>query len=479
VDWQKHTRPGLSRRELLRLAAKAGVGLPLIRLGALPANLITGQLSRPLPVRAHAELTPSDDEFLEELEKANFNYFWEQTNPETGIVKDRTNVRWPEKPGKSEVGSIAATGFGLTALCIAEKRGYVSSARARERVLTGLRFMWKKLPSERGFFYHWANINTGERVWDSEVSSVDTALLLCGILTCREHFQHSEISDLATEMFNRVDWNWLSEDTRILPHGWTPETGFLQYRWDSYSEMMMMYLMGMGSSTHALPADSWDAWKRTTFEFDGIRFIGSYAPLFIHQYSQAWFDFRGKRDRYADYFQNSVVATDVHRRFCLSLAKTFPDYSDDLWGITASDSDKGYEIWGGPPSTGPIDGTIVPCAAGGSLPFTPTASMRVLRTIKNRYEAGTWSHYGFVDAFNPLKNWYDSDVVGIDSGITMIMAENARTGFVWKTFMKNPEAQRGMDRAGFKSYQAPTTEEAGASPASGGAPGAHNTTARR
>jgi hypothetical protein len=241
---------------------------------------------------------------------------------------------------------------------------------------------------------------------------------------------------------------------------------------------MMMYLMGMGSSTHALPADSWDAWKRTTFEFDGIRFIGSYAPLFIHQYSQAWFDFRGKRDRYADYFQNSVVATDVHRRFCLSLAKTFPDYSDDLWGITASDSDKGYEIWGGPPSTGPIDGTIVPCAAGGSLPFTPAASMRVLRTIKNRYEAGTWSHYGFVDAFNPLKNWYDSDVVGIDSGITMVMAENARTGFVWKTFMKNPEAQRGMDRAGFKSYQASTTEEAGA-PSASGPTSAHNTAARR
>jgi hypothetical protein len=478
VDWQKHTRPGLSRRELLQLAAKASVGLPLIRLGALPATLITGQLSRPLPVRAHAELSPTDDQFLEELEKANFYYFWEQTNPETGIVKDRTNVRWPEKPGKSEVGSIAATGFGLTALCIAEKRGFISSARARERVLTGLRFMWKKLPNERGFFYHWANINTGERVWDSEVSSVDTALLLCGILTCRQHFQHTEISDLATEMFNRVDWNWLSEDTRILPHGWTPETGFLQYRWDSYSEMMMMYLMGMGSSTHPLPADSWDAWKRTTFEFDGIRFIGSYAPLFIHQYSQAWFDFRGKRDRYADYYQNSVIATDVHRRFCLSLAKTFPDYSDDLWGITASDSDKGYEIWGGPPSTGPIDGTIVPCAAAGSLPFTPAASMRVLRTIKNRYEAGTWSHYGFVDAFNPLKNWYDSDVVGIDSGITMVMAENARTGFVWKTFMKNPEAQRGMDRAGFKSYQAATTQEAGASPDSDVA-SPHITSARR
>jgi hypothetical protein len=217
--------------------------------------------------------------------------------------------------------------------------------------------------------------------------------------------------------------------------------------------MMMMYLLGLGSTSHALAPATWDAWKRTIFEFDGIKFIGSYAPLFVHQYSQAWFDFRGKRDLYADYFQNSILATDVHRRFCLSLANRFPDYSDDLWGITASDSINGYRVWGGPPETGPIDGTIVPCAAAGSLPFMPGPTMRVLRNIDNRYGAGTWSRYGFVDAFNPLTNWYDSDVVGIDSGITMVMAENARTSFVWDTFMKNPEAQRGMERAGFKSYQ--------------------------
>jgi hypothetical protein len=175
--------------------------------------------------------------------------------------------------------------------------------------------------------------------------------------------------------------------------------------------------------------------------------------LFVHQYSQAWFDFRNKRDQYTDYYQNSITATDVHRRFCLDLATQFPDYSDDLWGITASDSARGYVIWGGPPATGPIDGTVVPCATGGSLPFLPQATIRVLQTIKNRYGQRAWSRYGFVDAFNPLTNWYDTDVVGIDTGITMLMAENARTGFVWKTFMKNPEAQRGMERAGFKSYE--------------------------
>jgi hypothetical protein len=180
-----------------------------------------------------------------------------------------------------------------------------------------------------------------------------------------------------------------------------------------------------------------------------MRYIGSFAPLFIHQYSQAWFDFRGKRDRYANYFNNSITATEVHRRFCLQLHKQFPDYSDDLWGITASDSQYGYVVWGGPPEIGPIDGTIVPSAAGGSLAFLPGPALRVLKHINKRYGSDAWSRYGPVNAFNPLKKWYDTDVIGIDTGITLLMAENLRTNFVWNTFMKNPEAQRGFQRAGF------------------------------
>ncbi len=457
-----HTGTGLSRRELFRQLAAVAACVPgawrsIPAIGALAAQkpgIVPAIQLSDLPPATY--LSPGDDTFLEEMEKASFQYFWEQCDPKTGIVKDRCNVRGSDT---SVLGSIAATGFGLTALCIGEKRAYISSSQARDRALTTLRFLWKKMPHERGFFYHWANIGTGERLWQSEVSSVDTSILLCGILTCRQYFQHSEISQLAQEIFNRVDWNWLSEDTRILPHGWTPEGGFLPYRWDSYSEMMMMYLLGLGSSSHPLSPKAWDAWKRTTFEFDGVHYIGSYAPLFVHQYSQAWFDFRGKRDNYADYFQNSILATDVHRRFCLGLAAKFPDYSDNLWGITASDSQHGYEVWGGPPSTGPIDGTVVPCASAGSLPFLPGPVMRVLRNIHYRYGAGTWSRYGFVDAFNPLTNWYDSDIVGIDSGISMVMAENARTAFIWDTFMKNPEAQRGMERAGFKAYKPVSPQE--------------------
>jgi hypothetical protein len=393
-------------------------------------------------------LSPEDDKFLDEVENACFLYFWDQGSPKTGMVKDRCNVHVDDQ---GIVASIAATGFGLTALCIGEQRSFVTKDEAIERVVAALRFLWKKLPNHRGFFYHFANINTGERVWDSEVSSVDTAILLCGILTCREHFRHPGITELANLIFNRVDWTWLSEDTSLLPHGWTPEFGFLGSRWDYYSELMMMYLLGMGSSVYPLKEEAWNAWKRLTFEYEGLRYIGSFAPLFVHQYSQAWFDFRGKRDKYADYFQNSVTATEVHRRFCLELAKQFPDYSEDLWGITASDSDHGYVIWGGPPAIGPIDGSVVPSAAGGSLPFLPQATLRVLKTIRSRY-APAWNKYGFVNAFNPLKNWYDTDVIGIDTGITMVMAENLRSGFVWDTFMKAPEAQRGMQRAGLKKY---------------------------
>ena len=430
--------------------ARYGGCLSLATLGIFPADALGNSNTAASVVNTDPTASSlRDDPLLEELERGAFRFFWEQANPETGLVRDRLNVR---TPNKSEQASIAATGFGLTALCIGEKREYISRAESQRRVLDTLRFLWKKLPHHRGFFYHWANVNTGLRIWDSEISSVDTAILLCGILMCRQHFTNPEIHELASAIYNRVDWNWLSEDTPVLPHGWTPEGGFLQYRWDNYSEMMMMYLLGLGSDAHPLPAKAWDSWKRSTFEYNGIRYIGSFAPLFIHQYSQAWFDFRGKRDHYADYFRNSIVATDVHRRFCLDLAKQFPDYSDDLWGISASDSNHGYVVWGGPPSTGPIDGTVVPCAAAGSLPFQPEASMRVLRNIKDRYGQKTWSDYGFVDSFNPLINWYDTDVIGIDTGITMVMAENARTAFVWDTFMKNPEAKRAMIRAGFVNY---------------------------
>jgi hypothetical protein len=448
----------ISRRALLGRLACTSLAIstaPTKSLGlaarALQQYVEPAQETQPAVLPPPSTLTPQDEDFLNGMEQANFLFFLEQTNPTTGLTKDRCNVRAKDT---STAASIASTGFGLTAMCIALKRGFITHAEARRRVVRGLSFIWHKLPTHRGFFFHFADINTGERVFESEVSSVDTAILLCGVLMCRQCFQDRDIDQLAHAIFDRVDWTWIAEDTSLLSMGWTPEMGFISSKWSHYSELMMMYLLGMGSASHPLDKGAWFAWNRTFFEYDGLRYIGAFAPLFVHQYSQAWFDFRGKRDRYADYFRNSIAATEAHRIFCLELHSQFPDYSDSLWGITASDSKNGYVIWGGPPAMGPIDGTVVPCATGGSIPFMPAATMQVLRNIHDHYPQ-TWSRYGFIDAFNPLTGWYDTDVIGIDLGITMLMAENARTGYVWEMFMKNPEAQRGMQIAGFSSYTPP------------------------
>ena len=232
--------PRLSRRRLLGNLGKAAALAPFSH-----SLSVFGQSAPQTKVPA-APFSPEDDRLLDDLERLSCCYFFEQASPETGLVKDRCNAR-KAATDNTIVASIAATGFGLTALCIGDMRGYISRAEARERVLTTLRFLHDKLPNHRGFFYHFANINTGERVWDSEISSIDTAILLCGILTCLTHFRDTDITLLAHSISNRVEWTWLSEDTSLLSHGWLPEVGFLPYRWDYYNEMMMMYLLGLGS----------------------------------------------------------------------------------------------------------------------------------------------------------------------------------------------------------------------------------------
>ena len=228
-----------------------------------------------------------------------------------------------------------------------------------------------------------------------------------------------------------------------------PEAGFLKNRWDAYCEHMLLYLLAIGSPTHAIPASSWHAWRRPVFEYEGMRFISVNAPLFVHQYSHAWFDFAGKRDRYTDYFENSVLATKAHKRFCMNLKPPFAEFSEDLWGITASDSARGYRAWGGPPEQDKLDGTIVPCAAAGSIPFLPKDTLHTLTKMRERFGGKVWKRYGFIDAFNPHTHWFNPDVIGIDVGITALMAENQRSGFVWKTFMRSPDMQRAMRKAGF------------------------------
>ena len=374
-------------------------------------------------------------------------YFWEQASAKTGQVLDRAVARGVEK---RRVASTAATGFGLTALCIADKRGYLQGPTIRKRVRDTLDFHANKLPHEHGFFYHFSDKETGARVWKCELSSIDTALLLCGVLTARAYFTgdgiEAEIRQLATKIYERVDWPWMLNGGLVYLMGWKPESGFLNARWSTYSELMMIYLLGIGSPTHPADPKTWIAFARPYETFAGFRYISDLAPLFTHQYSHAWFDFRGKRDRYADYFANSITATRAHKAFCLARGEP---YNNDYWGVTASDSQFGYTAWGGPPMMGKVDGTVVPCATAGSLPFLPADCLRVLMSLKEKYPKA-WGRYGYVDAFHPEAEWFDEDVLGIDQGIGVLMAENLRSGFVWETFGRNMEVGRAMKLVGLR-----------------------------
>jgi len=426
----------LTRRELLRIFQASALAVPLAWLPTCSSSHKNSGSSQ-----------QTDDQLLDEIQRASFDFFWIEAGSATGQVKDRALAAGNDT---RTMASIAATGFGLAALCIGDSRGYKSSADIKERVRTTLRFIAKQLPHEHGFFYHFVDMNTGARVGKCELSSVDTTILLCGVLTARQYFNDAEIQDLATTIYNRVDWAWMLNGGSTLSMGWMTESGFLAGRWEHYCELMMIYLLAIGSPTHPIPPASWEAWSRPTITYQGITYISGNDPLFTHQYSHAWYDFRNVKDAHANYFQNSIDATRAHKLFCLSLSKQFSDYADNLWGISASDYVGGYTAWGGPPAIGPIDGSIVPCATGGSLPFLFDDCMRVLRNMRTKY-GKAWARYGFVDAFNPLTGWYDADVLGIDLGITMLMAENQRTGLVWQTFMKNPETRAAMSLVGFKA----------------------------
>jgi hypothetical protein len=310
---------------------------------------------------------------------------------------------------------------------------------------------------ERGWFFHFVNLRTGAREWQSELSSIDTALLLAGVLTVRRCFESdAEIVRHADAIYRRVDFRWmLAGDPLVLSHGWKPESGFLKARWDHYCELMILYLLGIGSPTYAIPAEAWRGWSRPVMKFQSYTYVSAPDPLFVHQYSHAWVDFRGRRETsppHTDWFENSVIATRAHKAFCLSLAGEFPSYTGNVWGITASDSQKGYVAWGGPPRHKAIDGSVVPAAAAGSLMFTPDIALPALREMHRKFGKRIYGRYGFADAFHPTSGWVNPDVIGIDLGITLLSAENLRTGAVWTWFMKNPEIGSALDRAGVKVH---------------------------
>ena len=396
--------------------------------------------------------------FIDDLQQRSFRYFWEQADPQTGLVPDRARMDGsPLDASHRNVASIAATGFGLTSLCIAADRGWISKAEALERTRNTLRFFDSRAFHQRGWFYHWMDAKTGERRWNSEVSSIDTALLLAGVLTVRQCFRDDqEIVRLATRIYRRIDFRWMLNGHRLLlSHGWKPESGFLRARWDTYSEDTILYVLAIASPTYPISPASWYALWRDRYRYEGHSYFTTVGvPLFMHQYAHAWIDYRNRRETKGDridYFQNSISATLAHRAFCINLSHEFPAFGPDIWGITASDSAKGYLAWGGPPRDPDIDGTIVPSAAGGSLMFTPELSTRALVAMHSKYGARIYGRYGFIDAFNPRTNWTDTDVIGINTGIILLSAENMRTGAIWRWFMQNREIPVALTRIGLVS----------------------------
>jgi hypothetical protein len=406
----------------------------------------------PDSVPGRTVLSSDDEQFLDELQQRGIRFFIDEADPVSGLMPDRSKA---DGGPSNNVSSIASVGFGVTALCIGVERGWVPRQEAYDRCLRVLKFLRDKVEHHHGHFYHFMDMRTGKRVWECEVSNIDTALLMCGVLTVRQYFPDTELAKVANDLFERVEWGWLLDDTGQLHHGFKPESGLLEARWGGYSEgPVLIHLLGMGSRTHALPAKSWHAWKRDpVVEYAGLKFIQC-PPLFTHQFPQCWFDLRGLRDDHANYFRNARLATIAMRQWTIDeLSKRFPKYGPDLWGLTASDYEGGYTAWGGPPAQGPIDGSLVPCAAAGSLAFEPRICLDTLKAMHQQFADKAWKKYGFVDAFNPAKGWYNADVIGIDVGPTVVMAENCRSGFVWKVFMSAPEAQAALKAAGMRPIE--------------------------
>jgi hypothetical protein len=339
----------------------------------------------------------------------------------------------------------------LSGYCIAADRGWITEQQAKERTRSTLDFFANRAFHKNGWFYHWLDFETGERRWNSEISSIDTALLLGGVLTAKQCFsEDKEIVRLADTIYRRVDFKWMQAgDQNLLSHGWKPETGFLKNFWERYSEDSILYLLAIGSPTHPISPDAWYAWERPWQEFGGYRYLASVSPLFIHQFSHAWVDYRNRRERrppFVNYFENSVNATRAQQKFFSDvLSKEFPKYGPHMWGMTASDSEKGYVAWGGPPRHDRTDGTVVPCAAAGSLMFTPDITLPTLKKMKVEFGDKIYGRYGFVDAFNPHNGWVGGDVLGIDLGITLLSSENLRSGKNWYWFMQNDEIRRALN----------------------------------
>lgn len=411
--------------------------------GCIPAYSIKSELQTYKPGTREAEI-------LENELRGSFDFFWDTANtdkssPGYGLIPDRM-------PSGPDISSIASVGYGLTAICIGVERGYITREQGAERVLGTLKTLRDNLQRVHGFFYHFLEIKTGQRVWDSEVSIIDTALCLNGVIFSGEYFG-GEIAQLAAQIYEAVDWTWYTDrDTRRFYMGYTPEKGFFG-SWDMTAEQMMMYFLGAGSPTNPVPAEMFYRFRRPRDGYGALpTMIHSPAgSLFAYQYTHLWYDFRNTVDKTGlDWFRNSVTASLASRLYAVEMEDRFKTNGFE-WGFSAGDGPRGYSGgYGSPPSKGFYnDGTIPPYGAAGSIIFTPEQSISALTYMHGAYP-DLWGKWGFKSAYNKTVSpmWIAKDVIGIDKGTTMLAIENYLTGMVWKYMMKNKYVVSGMQRCG-------------------------------
>lgn len=400
-------------------------------------------------------LSSEDQEFLDLTQRKAFNYFWEGFDPLTGLIADNSKGRRT---------SIANSGFGLSAFIVGIERGWVSKEEAYDRILITLNSYYKNpdnpndfcVEGKYGLFYHFINVDTGKRYGRSEVSTIDSALLMAGILHVMTYFEGTELADLALKIYKTAEWDKYLNKNGAIIGGWKPEAeNWSNAEYKGYNEYSLVYLVAFGSPTHPIPASSWDAynsgngaaWLKPYKDIEPFKTPhGLFQPhAYLYQFPACWYDFRNKKDKYANHWEVAVNALKANRRYTQNWG-SMVGYSKELWGWTACAGRDGYIGF-----SRPYNGTLAPSAVVASLPFLPEESLSSIKFMYEKYGDKIFGKYGFVDSFNPKQDWYDDGFLGIDKGNEVLMIENFRNDGVWNIFMKNPIVKAGMEKAGINA----------------------------
>ncbi len=393
---------------------------------------------------AHGE----DITLLNELQHRAVNFFWEQSNSKTGFTKDRASNYGTDK---YDVSSSAATGFALAAYPIGVERGWLKKKDALQRTRLTLKSLLAVHAKEHGWYYHFVNWETGERVWNCELSSIDTSILLAGVWQARQYWKDATVTKAADDLTERIDWSFMMRDVNgKQPHeffsmGWTPEKGWIKATWAGYCELLMLYIQAYGASE--VRSDGWDKITRKVATYKGHEYLEG-GPLFMHQMSNGFYPFGDYRDRQGySYWVSTKECTLANRQYCIDQASKY-QYSSGFWGLSACDGPDGYDAFGGPPRTSD-NGTVTPTSAIASMPYTPVESIEAAKSMMKNY-AYAYGKYGFSNGINPSRKWKGPDVLGIDLGMMLLGIEDYRTGLPWKLSMSHPFVKRGYNRAGLK-----------------------------